>query len=132
VGRRKLAGVLCESTGGALVAGIGVNLRRWTAAPADLAERVTSLEAEGGMSLPANVLAGLIVRDLKQLRPALDPAALAALAARDALLGAAVDTEEHGRGVARGIERDGALVLERPDGSRVRVVAGSVTRTQEA
>ena len=124
VGRRKLGGVLCESAGGAVVAGIGVNLR-----PVPAIDRATSLETESGKSLPASVLAGSIIpalrrRALDGLR--LDPDVLADLRARDALLGAAVDTDEHGRGIARGIEADGALLLERPDGTRVRVVAGSV------
>jgi biotin-(acetyl-CoA carboxylase) ligase len=56
----------------------------------------------------------------------LDGAAAGALTARDALVGTQVETEEHGAGVARGIDSSGALVLERPDGSRVSVVAGSV------
>jgi biotin-(acetyl-CoA carboxylase) ligase len=91
-----------------------------------LAYRATSLEAECGKSVAASELAGSIVRRLKASPVVLDSAAAAALAARDTLLDASVETEEHGRGIARGIDRGGALVLERPDGSRVSVVAGSV------
>jgi BirA family biotin operon repressor/biotin-[acetyl-CoA-carboxylase] ligase len=120
----KLGGILCESAGAAVVAGVGINLR--SSPPLSLAYRATSLETECGKSFAASALAGSIVRRLKASPLVLDTAAAAALAARDALLGAAVETEEHGPGIARGIDRGGALILERPDGSRVSVVAGSV------
>lgn len=130
VGRRKLGGVLCESAGAAVVAGIGINLRPLgDAPPEDVSQRATSLEEEVGISLSPSELAGLIVGSLKRLAregTALDPGVLEDLAARDSLLGATVDSDEHGPGVARGIDPSGALLLERPDGSRVRVVAGSV------
>jgi biotin-(acetyl-CoA carboxylase) ligase len=110
-----------------VVAGIGINLRSLGTTPAmSLAYRATSLEAECGKPLAAAELAGSIVGRLKSRPLALDGAATGALAARDALLGARVETEEHGPGIARGIDSSGALVLERPDGSRVTVVAGSV------
>ena len=124
VGRRKLGGVLCESAGAAVVAGIGINLR-----PVAVIDRATSLETESGNSLSASVLAGFIMAALQRRahqEATLDAQVLGDLSARDTLLGAEVDTDEHGRGTARGIEADGALLLERPDGSRVRVVAGSV------
>lgn len=129
VGRRKLGGVLCESAGGAAVAGIGINLRAPIGAPEEVRERATSLETESGRSLLSSTLAGLIVTSLRGRAASgtvLDDGALAALGGRDALAGRPVDTDEHGHGIARGIDRDGALLLERPDGSRVRVVAGSV------
>jgi BirA family biotin operon repressor/biotin-[acetyl-CoA-carboxylase] ligase len=123
----KVGGILCESAGAAVVAGVGINLRSLGTTPAlSLAYRATSLEAECGKSLAAGDLAGSIVSRLKGRALSLDPAAGAALAARDVLVGARVETEEHGAGVARGIDPGGALVLERPDGSRVTVVAGSV------
>jgi BirA family biotin operon repressor/biotin-[acetyl-CoA-carboxylase] ligase len=123
----KVGGILCESAGAALVAGIGINLRSLGTTPAAaLTYRATSLETETGMSLAASELAGAVVRCLKARPLAWGTAACTELSARDALLGASVETEEHGRGVARGVDPSGALVLERPDGSRVTVVAGSV------
>jgi len=123
----KVGGILCESAGAAVVAGIGINLRSLGTTPAmSLAYRATSLEAECGKSLAPADLAGSIVGQLKARPLTLDPVAAGALTARDALLGTQVETEEHGAGVARGIDPSGALVLERPDGSRVTVVAGSV------
>jgi len=123
----KVGGILCESAGSAVVAGIGINLRALGTTPAmSLAYRATSLEAECGKLLSAADLAGSIVGQLKARPLALDSSTAGALTARDALLGTQVDTEEHGAGVARGIDSSGALVLERPDGSRVTVMAGSV------
>lgn len=131
VGRRKLGGILCEGVPGAVVAGIGINLQTPEGGfPEGFRERATSLDMEGANSLSHGALGGLIVRALKRrlATPAvrLERDALVELAHRDALAARPVRTEEHGAGVARGIEPDGALVLERPDGSRVRVVAGSV------
>jgi BirA family biotin operon repressor/biotin-[acetyl-CoA-carboxylase] ligase len=128
VGGRKLGGVLCESAGAAAVAGIGINLRMPEGAPAAVRERATSLERETGRVLPASELAGPVIAALRRGRRAstLDAATLGALASRDALSGRPVDTDEHGHGIARGIDQHGAMVLERPDGFRVRVVAGSV------
>ena len=129
VGRRKLGGVLCETAGAAAVAGIGINLRPLKDPPANLLARATALESEAGSTLAANMLAGFVIMSLRRRvasGSALDADALAELARRDALAGTHVDTDEHGSGIACGIDPDGALVLERPGGSRVRVVAGSV------
>jgi BirA family biotin operon repressor/biotin-[acetyl-CoA-carboxylase] ligase len=131
IGRRKVGGVLCESAGAAVVAGIGINLRPLEGAPAELRERATALETETSSMLPASTLAGSVIASLQGRSapaPTLEPAVLAELSGRDALAGAPVDTDEHGHGIGRGIDREGALLLERPDGSRVRVVAGSVRR----
>jgi BirA family biotin operon repressor/biotin-[acetyl-CoA-carboxylase] ligase len=128
---RKVGGILCEGVPRAVVAGLGINVRTPDGGfPEALRTRATSLEEEGGNMLQTSVLAGLVVRALKaRVTPPWDglaPDALAALGGRDALLTRPVESEEHGVGRARGIGPDGALLLERPDGSRVRVVAGSV------
>ena len=128
---RKLGGILCEGTPDAVVAGLGINVRTPIEGfPVSLQGRATSLEESGVKYLSISKLAGLIVRGLERhlgaLVDRLEPDQLRALGARDALTARRVLTEEHGPGTARGIEPDGALILERPDGSRVRVVAGSV------
>ena len=93
-------------------------------------DRATSLETEGVNECSHSKLAGLVVRSLERRlgepTQRLAPDALRELTARDALAAREVHTEEQGPGVARGIEPDGALILERGDGSRVRVLAGSV------
>lgn len=128
---RKLGGILCEAVQDAVVAGIGINVTTPPGGfPGALADRATSLEVEAAEALAHGELAGFIVAGLERhlSRPdeRMKPDALHALAARDALAARAVHSETEGRGIARGIDADGALVLERPDGSRVRVVAGSV------
>jgi BirA family biotin operon repressor/biotin-[acetyl-CoA-carboxylase] ligase len=134
VGRHKLGGILCEGAPGAVVAGIGINLKTPDGGfPAGLKARATSLEEQGAKKLSHSKLAGFIISALKRRigepTSRLTPDAWSELAARDALAARPVLTEEHGLGVARGIEPDGALILERADGSRVRVVAGSVRPT---
>lgn len=131
MGGRKLGGILCEGMPGAAVAGVGINVLTPSGGfPGPLASRATSLEEHGDKALSHSKLAGLILSDLKRLvgqaAGGLAPDVLHELNARDALAARPVMTEEHGPGTARGIEPDGALRLERPDGFRVRVLAGSV------
>lgn len=131
LGGKKLGGILCESGSGGVVAGIGLNVRDPPGGfPGTLRQTATSLEKNGFKMLSFSVLAGSIVRSLEArlARPAarLAPGDLEALCARDALSGRAIHTEEHGPGVAAGLDLDGALLLERPDGSRVRVLSGTV------
>ncbi|HET9949901.1 MAG TPA: biotin--[acetyl-CoA-carboxylase] ligase [Longimicrobiales bacterium] len=131
IGGRKVGGVLCESAPGGVVAGVGINL---AAPPGGWPEGVeglaTSLQDEGFKPVRRSDLAGRISRGVARLADdlgaPLGEAERAALAARDVLAGREVVTEEHGRGTARGIDPEGALLLERPDGSCVRVLAGSV------
>ena len=129
----KVAGVLCEAgDGGRVVAGIGVNVRTPPGGFApDIAERAGSLEALLGCSVSRASLASEVLRGLRRLAAArlgnvLPEPLLDDLNRRDVLAGRRVRTEQEGRGTARGIARSGALVLERPDGSRVHVVAGSM------
>jgi biotin-(acetyl-CoA carboxylase) ligase len=113
------------------VAGIGINVHTPAGGfPTFIQDRATSLEEEGVSTLSYTELADLIVGALERRtsEPSrlLDADTLREIGARDALAARRVLTEEYGPGTARGIEADGALLLERPDGSRVRVVAGSV------
>lgn len=134
VGARKVGGLLCEGRGGRVLIGIGIN----TASPAegfhpDIDTPPTSLEVESGNVLARSELAdGVLGRLRTRLSdPKLERDTRALLADRDCLTGRVVETEEQGPGTARGIDDSGALVLERPDGSRVRVRSGRV-RPQDA
>lgn len=132
VARRKLAGILAEACGDAVVAGYGINVTA-TSFPPDLRDRATSIESELGRAAD---------------RPALLAESLAALAARyadllegrfDAILDAwrrrAPST--HGArvtwttpagpvtGVTAGIDDEGALLVR--VGERIeRIVAGEL------
>lgn len=132
VSGRKVGGILCEHGHGAVVAGIGLNVRQQPGDfPPDLADRAISIEtAAGGRRVSVGALATELMRELRRLRPGeADPLAReerADLASRDVLLGRRVRTQQLGEGVARGIDGEGALLLEQDGGRCVRVVAGSV------
>jgi BirA family biotin operon repressor/biotin-[acetyl-CoA-carboxylase] ligase len=128
---RKVGGVLCEHGRGAVVAGVGVNVsQKPEAFPDDIADRATSLEAAHHARVSLGGLATGLLHHLWALcaaaGPRLAPPVHEELARRDALRDRPILTQQAGEGVARGVQPDGALVLERPDGRRVRVVAGSV------
>jgi len=133
-GRRKLAGILLESQVqgadvAALVVGIGLNvgMRRFEAELSDTATSLALLEASDldRESLLADVLFELEARFSSYERSGLS-AMLGELRAHDALLGTLVKSDQ-ASGIARGIDEQGALVLETPEGSLVRVVSGSIS-----
>ncbi len=128
---RKVGGILCERHHGAVVAGVGMNLRQKSADfPPELVGVATSLEAEADGVVSVSSLVTALLRELRSLigRPTeeLDSDIHEELTARDVLREHEVETQMAGRGVARGITGDGALLLEREDGTLQRVVAGSV------
>lgn len=127
---RKAGGILCEHGHGAVVAGIGINVRLLDDLPADVGARATSLEQAACVRVSLGALATALMYELRALVPVgagpMDADLLGELAHRDVLRDRAVRTEQAGEGTARGIGVDGALRLERADGEQVRVVAGSV------
>lgn len=131
VGGRKVGGVLCEHGQGAVVAGIGLNVsQKPEDFPEEIAWRATSLEEARRGRVSLGGLATALLRELHEIC-AIPGRRLASgihveLSRRDVLRDRPVVTQQEGKGVARGLEPDGALVLERPDGQRVRIVAGSV------
>jgi len=134
VGGKKAGGILCEAGEGAVIAGIGLNVRQRPGEfPEELADRAVSLEAAWGRPVPRGRLVGALLAELARRCvppiPALTADGHLELVRRDVLRDRRVATQQAGEGVARGIDVDGALLLERPDGERVRVVAGSVRIT---
>jgi BirA family biotin operon repressor/biotin-[acetyl-CoA-carboxylase] ligase len=128
---RKAGGILCEHGHGFVVAGVGINVsQKEEDFPAALGGRATSLEAASGRRVSLGRLSTALLAELRTLCAApprhLTGEVHGELLRRDVLLGRAVTTQQAGEGTARGIEADGALVLERAGGERVRVVAGSV------
>lgn len=131
---RKLGGVLCESRAESVLIGIGINTSRPDEGyDPGIEGSPVSLEEMTGKALAPSQLAGAVIADLRaRLAGAGEPAGTKTLLAeRDYLADRTVRTEEHGVGVARGFDDSGALVLERADGSRVRVGSGRV-RVQDA
>jgi len=133
VGGRKVGGILCGGAGDAVVVGIGINVSAAPEPPADGAAHpplpATSLEAETGNPLRCNILAGAIMERLRARagarRRSLE-GLMDEIGRRDVLRGREVRTEQEGAGRAAGIEASGALLLDRGDAGRARVVSGGV------
>jgi BirA family biotin operon repressor/biotin-[acetyl-CoA-carboxylase] ligase len=135
---RKLAGVLCESSGvgsrvDAVIVGIGINLRV-AAYPPELADRPTSIEAELGRPIerPPLVVECLaqLVDAVKQLRDGRRDGILEEWRrfGKAGLNGAPVqwhDDSGERRGIAREVDAEGALIVE-SGGRRQRLIAGEV------
>ncbi len=137
VGRKKLAGILVESqlSGNRLdsvVIGVGVNVLSRDL-PSELADLATSLAlCEAPDGAPELSREGVLARLLIQLERRISEfeqlglaAMLDELRVHDALLGARVKVDDR-HGVARGIDQNGALVLEEAGGNLFRVETGTV------
>lgn len=133
VDQKKLAGVLVESqlSGGALsavVVGVGLNVAM-RELPDEIRNSATSLALCGARDLDretllVDLLAALADRVQRYEREGLDPM-LEELSRHDALRGARV-LVDGSAGTARGIDRDGALVVEDEAGARRRVLSGTI------
>ncbi|MGQ0825229.1 MAG: biotin--[acetyl-CoA-carboxylase] ligase [Actinomycetota bacterium] len=124
---RKLAGILAERAGDAVVVGMGLNVR-WESFPAELAETATACNVCGTRPVDREqLLDGWLTRFATRL-DALD-ALLADAVACSATLGRRVRVERSDdsfEGAARRLTGDGHLVVARDDGREVVVTAGDV------
>jgi BirA family biotin operon repressor/biotin-[acetyl-CoA-carboxylase] ligase len=125
LGGRKLAGILAEARpqDGWAVLGIGLNVAvRMEDLPAELRATAATLGLE-----PRDVEAVLarVLAALEQTLALDRPALLDAWRARDALLGSDV-AWAGGSGRAAGIDGDGRLVVQLPDGGRTALESGEV------
>lgn len=122
---RKVAGILAETRPGEdwVVLGIGVNVAvRVEDLPEELRDRA------GTLGRPLTEVEPFLSSLLAELERALaldDAAVLAAWRERDALSGAEIAWGEE-RGVARGVDDDGHLLVTLPDGSTTTLHAGEV------
>ncbi|MSR36678.1 MAG: biotin--[acetyl-CoA-carboxylase] ligase [Gemmatimonadetes bacterium] len=126
---RKVAGVLCESTPGGVVIGVGINVRPGSL-PEPLTDTAVALEEASGQPVDLGRLAGELIAELREL---LAPGSLGLegdvareIDARDVLKGRKVLADTGESGIARGIGRDGALRVELATGEVCRVMAGGV------
>jgi BirA family biotin operon repressor/biotin-[acetyl-CoA-carboxylase] ligase len=132
-GERKLAGILVQMAGAALVAGIGINVNH-REFPPELAGEATSLRLELGREVPREDL-------LAALLPAADSyCKMLKEGGREAILnlftrcssyasGKRVVVEQAGgaiRGVTAGLDPAGFLRVRRDDGSDTLILAGGV------
>jgi BirA family biotin operon repressor/biotin-[acetyl-CoA-carboxylase] ligase len=133
VGDRKLAGILAESAGDAVVVGIGVNVA-WGQVPEELVGIATALDLEGGRPVARDVLLeGFLARYAARLRDL--PAARAAYREHLVTLGRRVRVEQAGGtlvGVAVDLDEAGRLVVADDAGDRTTVAAGDVLHLRPA
>jgi BirA family biotin operon repressor/biotin-[acetyl-CoA-carboxylase] ligase len=135
---RKLSGMLAEAsaTGGALqfiVLGIGLNLTP-AAYPPDVQARATSLEGELGRPIDRALVLVEILSALAAGRRQLLAGDDAAILARwrewsPSSVGRRVRWQAGDAprsGVTRGIDADGALLVQTPDGATERIIAGEL------
>ncbi len=134
VGGRKIAGIMVESIDAssktpALVVGIGVNVftRVFDGALADRATSVALVATDppSRVAILADILEGLD-RDLSFVAARGLGMVHARITAADALRDRPVQCDDGTEGVARGIDLEGRLRVERSDGRVVTLVAGEV------
>ncbi len=127
VGDRKLAGLLAEREGDALVIGAGCNVD-WETFPPELAATSTACNIEAGRSVDRDALLDQFLARLATALDALEQVP-ARYRARLATLGQHVRVERaHDtlEGDAVDVTHDGALVVRRDDGTDELVTAGDV------
>ena len=128
----KVGGILCEGVGpDAVVVGVGINVhQRGEDFPTGLRDRAISLATAGCPAASRAELAGGVLkqaRDLADPLPnVLDGGLRSELRHRDALAGRIVRTETGHEGVAVGVARDGALLIE-SGGTRRSIRGGGVS-----
>jgi BirA family biotin operon repressor/biotin-[acetyl-CoA-carboxylase] ligase len=133
VGRRKLAGILAEAAGDAVVLGYGINVSA-AAYPPDLADRVTALESELGRGVDrARVFAETLCALASRYDDLLDGRFDAILDAWRSLAPSAQGTRVSWTtpagtqtGTTAGIDDRGALMVKTSNGVE-RIVAGELT-----
>jgi BirA family transcriptional regulator, biotin operon repressor / biotin---[acetyl-CoA-carboxylase] ligase len=126
VGGRKIAGILLERHGHAVVLGVGINVSPG-AIPPDVAARATSVAGERGTA-DREVLLTALLAALTRWRTVLERDGFEPVrmgwTERAAGLGQRI-TVDGIEGTALGLDDDGALLVATPGGTR-RVVAGDV------
>lgn len=125
---KKVAGILCEARGDTVLVGLGVNCAQREFPPGIAAGACSLLMASGRGPQVFALLSAVLGR----LKEALDDGGWRErLLARLASMGAPARVDPLGsgesvEGIVRGIDADGALVLERGDGAMQRVRQGEI------
>lgn len=144
VGDKKLAGVLTESSCDSeriefVILGIGINLNYPVALmPEVIRERATSIVTLTKNNISRESFVRRLIQDLDRCYGELEEDGFASLATRwEALFGlrgkkVRVEMTDHMMvGTAKGIDRDGALILEDERGERQRIIAGDVIPVED-
>lgn len=137
IGEKKVAGILIETHGGEngfAVLGMGVNVNQ-THFPEPLAQRAVSLRQLAGQVWDRQRVAVAILRRLDAFYPKLDEKfgeIVAAAEQRHCWRGRQVEWEDaagRSTGVVEGLDENGALILRKPDGTRVILSHGGASLT---
>jgi BirA family transcriptional regulator, biotin operon repressor / biotin---[acetyl-CoA-carboxylase] ligase len=144
VGDKKLAGVLTESSCDSeriefVILGIGINLNYPVALmPEVIRERATSIVTLTKNNISRESFVRRLIQDLDRCYGELEEDGFDSLATRwEALFGlrgkkVRVEMTDHIMvGTAKGIDRDGALILEDERGERQRIIAGDVIPVED-
>jgi BirA family biotin operon repressor/biotin-[acetyl-CoA-carboxylase] ligase len=106
--------------------------------PETIRERATSLLILAGETISREALLRRLIQDLDRCYGILEESGFDSIAARwesrFGLRGRRVRVEMAGHvisGRAKGIDRDGALIVEKDDGERQRIVAGDVIPVED-
>jgi BirA family transcriptional regulator, biotin operon repressor / biotin---[acetyl-CoA-carboxylase] ligase len=129
---RKLAGILAEAEGGAVVVGVGVNVE-WQEFPAELAETATACNLEAGHAVDRSELLVAYLRALDRRYASLEDVP-SEYRRRLATIGRRVRVERPGGdlvGQAIGVGESGELLVEADTGSAVEVRVGDVVHLRE-
>jgi BirA family transcriptional regulator, biotin operon repressor / biotin---[acetyl-CoA-carboxylase] ligase len=141
---KKTAGILTEASWSSariefVILGIGVNLNfPEELMPESIRPRATSLLAVRQKTVQREAFVRRLIQDLDRCYGELEESGFGALApqweARFALRNCRVRTEMAGEvvfGTAKGMDRDGALIVEKDDGTQQRVIAGDVIPVED-
>jgi len=132
---RKLAGILAEMNGPALVIGIGINLRfDDVELPDDLSQKIEWLERIDGVPVDPNILVANLIKQLEicidELAKGNQAAITSAWKVYSVTLGKDVEATAGNltlSGRAVDIDRDGALLIEDAQGEQHRLHAGEIS-----
>lgn len=133
VGDRKLAGILAERDGDAVVVGVGVNVE-WNDFPPEIAETATACNLEAGHAVDRRALLDAFLAELDARYGDLD-AVTAEYRSRLVTIGRRVRIERSGDvlvGRAVGVGDAGQLVVEDDRGDTVEVHVGDVVHLRDA
>jgi len=128
---RKLAGILCETCGGAVLVGFGVNCTQLRF-PEELSGRVCSILQASGREIPPLALLPAVLENMKAV---IDSSSWrddvrSRLASRgSAVRVSRVQDETVVEGILRDVDDEGRLVLEDERGALVTLSQGEVTRS---
>jgi BirA family transcriptional regulator, biotin operon repressor / biotin---[acetyl-CoA-carboxylase] ligase len=128
---RKLAGILAEAEGGAVVVGVGVNVE-WQEFPAELAETATACNLEAGHAVDRSALLVAFLRELDRRYASLDEVPTE-YRRRLTTIGRRVRVEQPGGdlvGQAIDVGKWGELLVE-AGGNLVEVRVGDVVHLRE-